>query len=77
MFIVTAGLDNSSAMILFHALKTNFGIHTLKLENCTFTTEGFYQMSECLKFNKTLRNVELEDLDFLGANNDVKIIKFN
>ncbi len=65
--VVTFGLNDESAAVLFHALKYSRSIQNLRVADAKFETEGFVQLATCVQMNRSLLSLQLEDLEHMGA----------
>ena len=72
--VVTFGMNEESAQVFFCALKYSKSVKTLKICNAKFYIEGFKQLADCIKNNKSITSIILENLDYLGCTVTFKII---
>jgi len=64
--LVSFGMNDVSAQFFFNSLKSSNSVRVLKIMNAKFYTEGFKQLAEYIKITKTLVEMRLENLDYLG-----------
>jgi len=60
-------MTDEPASLLFHSLKYNKSVTTLKISNAKFSAEGFKELANCIRETQSINSISLEDLNYLGV----------